>query len=289
MRREPPLFNLLATHDNTCKGNAPALRKSSIMPVFVAFDLETTGLSPQTDRIVEIGAIQFDESGADLGTFQSLVNPLRSVNPHARAIHGISDEELADAPLASEVLPQFLSWLNESPGSFLLAHNASFDAAFLGAALARLGLLGDRPLEIVDTLPLTRKRLSELPNHRLETVAAWHNLDLGGAHRALADSLRVKGIWLALTGGIVPEDTVAYPVSALSIAPPVPSGWDELICAIALSQRLRITYEGGSLGPAPREITPRRFRHMGGVAYIVAECHNSATEKTFRLDRMKIL
>lgn len=259
------------------------------MPVFVALDLETTGLSPQTDRIVEIGAIQFDESGTDLGSFQSLVNPLRPVNPRARAIHGISDEELLLAPLSSEVLPRFLNWLGETREPILLAHNASFDAAFLGASLARLGLLEESRREIVDTLPLARKRLPFLPNHRLETIAARHQLDLSGAHRALTDSLRVKGIWLALTEGEVPSDSVAYPIAAPTVEPPVPSGWDELLRAIELGRRLRISYEGGSLGPAPREITPRRFRHMGGVAYIVAECHASSIEKTFRLDRMKIL
>jgi DNA polymerase III subunit epsilon len=66
----------------------------------------------------------------------------------------------------------------------------------------------------------------------------------------------------------------------------VPSGWSTLSQAMTMGSRLRISYEGGSHGLAPREITPKRFRHKGGIAYLVAECHASAIEKNFRLDRV---
>ena len=102
----------------------------------------------------------------------------------------------------------------------------------------------------------------------------------------MADSLRVKGLWLALTGGEIPSPTVAYPIAPPSGAPPVPTGWDALAEAIADGRAVRIGYAGGTHGAAPREITPRRFHHMGGVAYVVALCHASAVEKTFRLDRV---
>lgn len=255
------------------------------MTKFVALDLETTGLSPEHDRIVEVGAVWFDGSGRDLGQFHALVHPDRPVSERARAIHGISDAELAAAPLAAVVLPRFLAWLDDAAGAILLAHNASFDAAFLGAELARHGVdRGD--LAIVDTLPLGRKLITDAPNHRLDTLAQRFGLDLGDAHRAVADSVRVKGVWLALTGGVMPADPVAYRVRAPSGEPPVPSGWERLSEAIAAGLRLRIAYDGGTLGPGPREITPRRFRHMGGVAYVVAQCHASSVEKTFRLDRV---
>lgn len=254
-------------------------------PPFVALDLETTGLSPDRDRIVEVGAIRFDASGRDRDRFQSLVNPNRAVSPRAREIHGIPDAELALAPPSEVILPRFLAWLDEAPGSTLIAHNASFDAAFLGAELGRIGLA--RPsLAIVDTLPLSRALLPDSPNHRLETLAGRFGLDLGSSHRALADSARVKGLWLALTGGVVPERLVSYPIAATPGAPPVPSGWESLAEAMAASRRIRMTYQGGTHGLVPREITPRRFRHMGGVAYVVAHCHASASEKTFRLDRV---
>jgi len=252
---------------------------------FVALDLETTGLSAELDRIVEVGAARFDALGRELGRFQSLVNPLRPVHPRAFAIHGISDQELARAETADVVLARFISWLEESPGSTLLAHNASFDAGFLGAEMARHGVRFPS-LEIVDTLPLCRKLMPGLPNHRLDTLAARLGLDPGDSHRALADAVRVMGLWLALCGETVPESVVRYPITPPDGLPPVPSGWDILSEAIALGRTVRIAYEGGTRGLAPREITPRRFRHMGGVAYVVAQCHASAIEKVFRLDRV---
>src|SRR5437879_3737345 len=98
---------------------------------YVAFDLETTGLSPVGDRIVEIGAVRFDDEGTELGSFQRLVNPLRPSHPRAFAVHGISDQELARQETAETVVPTFLEFLGDPEATTLLAHNASFDSAFL--------------------------------------------------------------------------------------------------------------------------------------------------------------
>src|SRR5919112_2898940 len=98
---------------------------------YVAFDLETTGLVAQVDRVVEIGAIRFDASGRERGRFESLVNPERPMSPAAQAVHGISDADLAGAPSARDVLPGFLAFLGDPETTTLIAHNASFDASFL--------------------------------------------------------------------------------------------------------------------------------------------------------------
>ncbi|MDB5353420.1 MAG: polC [Planctomycetota bacterium] len=253
---------------------------------FVALDLETTGLSAETDRIVEVGAVRFDASGRDLGHFQSLVNPRRPVSAQARSIHGISDAELAVAPTADVVLPAFLAWLGETSHLILLAHNASFDAGFLGCEFARIGSSRAVP-PIVDTLALARRRLPNAPNHRLDTLARLLGLDPDGPHRALADSFRVKGLWLALTAG--PEAALplaSYPIVDRNGSPAVPTGWEPLAAAMASGLPVRIEYEGGTRGLAPRDITPRRFEHHGGVAYVVARCHADRIEKSFRLDRV---
>ena len=84
---------------------------------------------------MEIGAIRFLESGEELGRFQSLVNPRCAMPASAYAIHGLSDDDLAKAPLIGEVLPDFLEFLGEPGSSELLAHHASFDAGFLGCEL----------------------------------------------------------------------------------------------------------------------------------------------------------
>ncbi len=253
---------------------------------FVAMDLETTGLSWKTERIVEVGAVRFDALGRDLGVFQSLVNPRHPISPQARAVHGITDEELVGARPAEAVLPEFLDWLKSGRPPMLLAHNASFDAAFLGREFARGGIVATG-LSIVDTLPLARKLRPDSPNHRLDTLACLMGLGLDGPHRALADAYRVKGRWRALPANGDPGNPL---IPAPGVDPagsiPVPTGWDRLAEAIATACLVRMEYAGGSHGMAPREITPRRFDHHGGVAYVVALCHADRIEKSFRLDRI---
>lgn len=254
---------------------------------YVAFDLETTGLVSETDRIVEIGAVRFDANGQELDRFETLVYPERRMAPAAQAIHGISDAMLADQPPASAVLPEFLSFLGPSDTTVMLAHNAGFDAGFLGCELRRAGLPAPGHA-VADTLALARRRLPELRDHRLDTLARLFRLDPDGPHRALADSVRVKGLWLALDGPAEPEDRlVSYPIAAPSPRALVPNGWDLLADAVARGLRVRMEYEGGSRGCQPREITPVGFVHRGGIAYVVAFCHIDAFEKSFRLDRVR--
>ncbi|MEO6808223.1 MAG: exonuclease domain-containing protein [Isosphaeraceae bacterium] len=252
--------------------------------LLVAFDLETTGLSAATDRIVEVGAVRFEPSGRELDRFARLVHPGRPMPPAAQTIHGISDAALADASPASTVLPEFLNWLGDPGTTTLLAHNAVFDAAFLGRELARAGrsMPGHA---VIDTLALARRRLPGAPNHRLDTLARLLGFDPDGPHRALADSLRVKALWLALA--VDAEPAVAYPIHDPNAAPPAPLGWDRLAEAIALGHCVQIQYNGGTRGSAPRAITPRRFLHKGGRAYLIAYCHLGAAEKAFRLDRVR--
>jgi DNA polymerase III subunit epsilon len=251
---------------------------------FVALDFETTGLSPEIDRIVEVGAVRFNASGTELGRFERLVDPGCPMPKAAQRIHGLCDADLAGQPLAAEVLPEFLTWLGEPIASLLLAHNASFDAGFLGRELARLGR--DLPsFRIADTLALARRRLPGAPNHRLDTLALLLKLDQCGAHRALADSVRVKGLWLALGGTC--DGVVCYPVYDPATSPAVPEGWGPMAEAVASGLRIRMEYAGGTRGDVPREITPRRFVQKGGVAYVLALCHLDDQEKSFRLDRVR--
>ncbi len=254
---------------------------------FLAFDLETTGLQAESDRIVEIGAVRFDADGVELGRFERLVNPGRSVPERAWAIHGISNLDLVGQPSAREVLPCFFEFLGDPATTTLLAHNAWFDAGFVGCELARLGWAPPGH-EVVDTLALTRKKLPGLGNHRLDTIARALDLDPEGSHRALADSLRVKGLWLALRGFDEPlESLVSYPIRASDRPAPVPSGWDAIAGAISAGRKVRMEYEGGTRGKAPREVTPRAFTRRGGTAYLIAYCHLDALEKSFRLDRVR--
>jgi DNA polymerase-3 subunit epsilon len=255
---------------------------------FVAFDLETTGLSPVVDRIIEIGAVRFDSSGRELATFETLVNPHRPSGPNARAVHGIDDEDLTRAPEAEVVLPAFVAFLGHHERTTLLAHNATFDAGFLGRELARYGL----PLpahSVVDTLAWSRRRWPSLGSHKLGNLAIRFGLDPGGPHRALADARRVVGLWRELRSGWAPGDEppLAYRIFDGRLPPPAPEGWGGVVGAIGRDQSLRISYAGGTRGIKPRLVTPRGFAHRGGVAYLVAVCHHDSREKEFRLDRVR--
>jgi DNA polymerase III subunit epsilon len=256
-------------------------------PEFVALDLETTGLMAETDRIVEIGAVRFRADGQELGRFQRLVNPERPMSLAAFAIHGLSDEALTGEPPARDILPEFLGFLGDPDTTALLAHNASFDAGFLGCELARARL----PIpthSMFDTLALARRRLPRLASHRLDNLAQALGLDPAGAHRALADCLRVKEIWLALSGSSEPvNDLVSYPMFDRRNSEPTPEGWEGILEAAARGTKIRIEYDGGTRGSTPRSITPRRFVHRGGANYLIAFCHIDSLEKSFRVDRIR--
>ena len=136
---------------------------------FVVVDLETTGGSPASCAITEIGAVKV-RGGEVLGEFQTLVDPGTSVPPMITVLTGITDAMLVGAPRIGEVLPSFLEF---SRGAVLVAHNAAFDVGFLRAAATRLDLPWPRPV-VVDTVALARRVVTrdEAPNNKLSSLAA---------------------------------------------------------------------------------------------------------------------
>jgi DNA polymerase III subunit epsilon len=252
---------------------------------FIALDLETTGLWAATDRVVEIAAVRFRGTGEEINFFQSLVNPEQPVSPGAFAVHGLSDEELAKARPAREVLPEFLAFLGDPQSCRLIAHNASFDAGFLGSELRRAGLALPGH-SLYDTLALSRARLPMLESHRLNSIARHFGLDPAGAHRAMADSLLVKAIWLLLGGHRECDSSISFRMFDARKAVALPEGWEALEQAVLRGCVLRIAYEGGTRGTAPRSITPRRLESRGGSTFLVAHCHLDSLEKSFRVDRI---
>jgi DNA polymerase-3 subunit epsilon len=254
---------------------------------YIALDLETTGLMADMDRVVEIGAARFRADGEELGRFQRLVNPERPMSPAAFAIHGLSDDDLAQAPPIRDVLPVFRLFIGNPSTTSLLAHNASFDAGFLGCEFTRVGL----PVpthSVFDTLALARRRMPWLASHRLDNLAHALGLDPAGAHRAMADCLRVKEIWLLLGGSSEPLDNlVSYRMFDRRESEPTPEGWEDVLRAAARGTMIHIEYDGGTRGSTPRSITPRRLVQRGGATYLIAFCHIDSLEKSFRVDRIR--
>ena len=150
---------------------------------FIAFDLETTGTSPSTDMIVEIGAVRF-EGPTPMERYSTLVDPGIPIPPEASAVNGINDDMVRGKPDIVQVLGKFADFCSEWP---LVAHNAPFDFKFL---LKDINLhQAPAPKGIVlDTLPLARRIFPGLPNYRLGTLVRHFGFPSGTFHRAEEDS-----------------------------------------------------------------------------------------------------
>lgn len=148
---------------------------------FLCLDLETTGLNPKTDRIIEIGAVRF-EQGKQTGVFETFVNPGRLLAEEITELTGIADFDLTDAPDIQDVLPGFLKFAGDLP---LLGHSVLFDFSFIKKAAVNQRLTFER--EGIDTLKIARKYLQELPSRSLGSLCAYYEIP-HQAHRALADA-----------------------------------------------------------------------------------------------------
>lgn len=150
---------------------------------FVAFDLETTGLSSREDTIIEIGAVRM-KGGQELARFQTFVDPGRMLERKIVDLTGITDDMLVGAPKIEEVLPQFLEFVGDSP---LIAHNADFDTGFIREAAKRQGL--EFTSTSVDTLILSQNLLPQLNKFKLNIVAEALDLPEFNHHRAADDAV----------------------------------------------------------------------------------------------------
>lgn len=156
---------------------------------FVVFDIETTGLSPVGDRIIELGLIRTDFSGNPLGYWSTFVNPKRPVA--ATEIHGIRDADVLSAPTFDECADEFLSKIK---GQVLVAHNASFDHSFVRVELARSGWeLPDIP--VVCTMLESRHFLPGLSRKRLIDCVEALGINQPIQHRALSDASLTSAVF----------------------------------------------------------------------------------------------
>ena len=150
---------------------------------FVAFDLETTGLSSKNDRIIEIGAVIL-KNGQEIDRFQTFVDPQRKLDKKIVDLTGITDEMLAGAPSLEEVLPEFLKFVG---GRVLVAHNSDFDTGFIREACLRLGY--PYHYTAADTLILSQNLLPQLNKFKLDIVANALSLPEFNHHRAADDAV----------------------------------------------------------------------------------------------------
>ena len=151
---------------------------------YVCIDLETTGLRPSSDWIIEVAAYRM-RSGKAEDRFVSFVRPgeIGKVSSFITQLTGITREMVADAPLPEEVLPELFDFVGDD---MVVGHNTCFDMNFLydGAVRAGLNPIGN---DFTDTMRISRRTYKELPNHRLGTLAQHLDVVPTAAHRAAAD------------------------------------------------------------------------------------------------------
>lgn len=161
---------------------------------YVVFDLETTGLSQNHDLIIEIGAVKV-RRGEVIERFHRLVNPEEDLSSFISTFTGIDNEDLKSAPKISEVLPEFLKFIE---GTILVAHNASFDVRFIEAKSRDLGLgFVDHPY--VDTLNLARYFYSDkIKRFNLKALSKFFKVELENHHRADEDAEATSNVWVKM-------------------------------------------------------------------------------------------
>ena len=171
------------------EGAGKALRDTT----FVAVDVETTGFSPERfgDRVVEVAAVRFTLGGIR-ESWSRLIWPGRPISLGARRVHGMSLETLAEEPTFADVWNELEEFIGDS---VVVAHNADFDARFLCAHLADMGV--ERSFLMFDTLQLLRAQFS-LPSNRLADAVSALGIEGEVTHAALSDATATAQLMLRL-------------------------------------------------------------------------------------------
>ena len=257
----------------------------------IFLDCETATLTG-APHLLELGALRVSDGEAQ-DHFVSLVRPMVEIDPGATEYHGITDEDVRDAPLTQEVLERFVEWAGDD---WFVAHNAGSDAQILGFEFARYGIPApEQPF--LDTLKLAKRFLPDAPDHKLSTLCAFLELEEGNLHRALDDATYC---WQVLEACVeemesAPDATgllglCGTPVTIASAGPDPPR----------MSPRLRplqracdrgdsvdLLYGESSSAPAKLPVFPRMLFRRNQKSYLEAECERSGTLKTYRLDRIQ--
>lgn len=176
---------------------------------YIALDLETTGLRPKYDRILEIGAVRVEE-GEITGTFETLIDHGVEIPEQVTALTGITAQMLEGSPGAAEAVGRFLDFAGDY---VLLGHNVLFDYSFMKRSVINLG--GNFERKGLDTLRISRKCLPELPGKSLDKMAAHYGIFMGHHHRALDDAMTAARLYQCLLkefGGKSPELFEAVPL-----------------------------------------------------------------------------
>ncbi len=259
----------------------------------VAVDLETTGLIPGHDRIVEIGAVAFSPAGCVESEFAELVDPGIPIPRAASRVSGITDDMVHAKPPVDRVLPAFLAFLGDAVP---VAHNAAFDVGFLAADATRLGLAAPST-PVIDTRALARAVFPDRRSYALDALCRELGLDARSAHRGLADAHSCRMLFLACVERLAAAGASTEPEALASIGGPVidlagraPAALATVVSlsrALAGGADVEIAYESSRKERTFRRIQPLSFSIVGGAPAVIAFCRLRGERRTFLVDSIR--
>ena len=254
----------------------------------IAIDLETTGLSPMVDRIIEIAAYKVRPENSDDIVFETLINPEIPIPPHTTAIHNITDEMVQGAPTLIDVLLALKEFMGDLP---VVAHNAKFDLGFIVMGLQRQKIKLSNAT-IYCSCKLARITHSEIENHKLGTLARALNIPLVNHHRALDDAYASLKIFIQGLARLKLEDLKSN-AELFSLdqfdelkTEELPTHLEELNKLVKEAAVIEIQYTGGNHKNQfrPVKLTSLLNTPDGNILY--ARCLWSDIYKSFKLNKI---
>ena len=205
---------------------------------YLSLDIETTGLDPKMDKVIQIGALRVRD-GEITETFQTYVNPGRKISERITELTGITDAMVTEAPVIGEILPDFLAFAGDD---VLLGHHVIFDYSFLKRAAVNAGQTFER--QGLDTLKMARRFLPELESRSLPFLCKHFAIE-HRAHDALADARATIALYNRLCQDF-PVDTEYKPeplVYKVKKEAPVTPRQKERLYALIDKHKLEVDYD----------------------------------------------
>ena len=165
-------------------------KNQRLIDEYVIFDLETTGLNREYNKIIEIGAVKV-KNGKIIDRFSTFINPHEKLSEDIIKLTNITDDMLLDAPEESEILPKFFEFFGDS---VLVAHNAKFDMGFIKKWAERNNTTVEST--VLDTVGLSRTIFPEMTKHTLNVLAKKLHISLENHHRAVDDAEATANIFI---------------------------------------------------------------------------------------------
>jgi DNA polymerase III epsilon subunit family exonuclease len=261
---------------------------SSDPAAYTALDIETTGLLLRKDDVLEIGAVRFEAGRPTGDRFVQLVRPRIPIPAEASAVHGLTDDQLRDAPEIGEVMAGLLDFLQ---GELVVCHNAPFDVPFLARELRAHGLSARH--DVADTLVLSR-RLLPLQSHSLGPVCERLGVRITGRHRSEGDALATGKVFWRLM------EAQGDPVAGLQalrgrswLEPMSFDLWAHLR-AVAMVEdcppgtEISLRYATNNGTPKARRVTVEFYSCTRSAAHLTGRAHDHGGERrSYRLDRVQ--